>query len=348
MPGENETSTDLESNLDAVAETLFQTTDDGGKPAGDNRAPEGDDDVDDGSEVDPDVDPDDVDLLTDDGDEEEDDDNTPDEVDPDEVEYEVTVDGAPVKAKLKDLKAAYSGNKAIDQRLQQAGEFRKQNEVLSGELIKQLNAQADKLRHLDGILAEAENNGIDWATLRATDPQRYLIEKDRQAELQQKRAIIQRTHAETQRQQQELFARKQQEFAAQEVDILLKKLPELANAEKARAIGDNWNKAARGYGFADEEVAAIIDHRMLLVLNDAMRYRALVNAKQARQAKNPGQRNVPKPLLRPGSQNSGQRMANARAEKAALAKAAASGSIDDVAATLIVKGPRKTTKNTGF
>ena len=348
MPGENEAGMDLESNLDAVAETLFEPVDDGRKPAGDNRAPEGDDDVDDGSEVDPDVDPDDVDLLEP-GDDEGGSDDESDEVDPDEVEHEVTVDGAPVKAKLKDLKAAYSGNKAIDQRLQQAGEFRKQNEVLSGELIKQLNVQAERLKQLDGILAEADGRGIDWATLRATDPQKYLIEKDKQAEIQQKRQIIQRAQHEAQQQQQELFNRRQQEFAAQEADVLIKKIPDLANKDKAKAIGENWNKTARNYGFADEEVAAIVDHRLLLVLNDAMKYRALVTAKQTRQGKNgAAPRQQPKPLLRPGSQASGQRLSAARAEKAAMAKAAASGSVDDVAASLIVNAPRRGTKNTGF
>lgn len=354
MPGENET---LEGGLDAVAQTLLVGGDDTPAPKTPtpNRVAEGDDQVSE-DDVDNSVDPADLDLLED-GDGEEDSDESeydesdeePGYVDPDEVEHEVTVDGAPTKAKLKDLKAAYSGNKAVEQRVQQAGEYRKQAEVMSVELMKQLNLQATKLKQLDSILAQAENPNIDWATLRATDPQRYLIEKDKQQELQNKRAYIQQQEEATRQQQQELRLRKQAEFAAEQAEILVNKIPELKNPEKAKKMGENWNKVGREYGFSDEEISGIIDHRQLLVLTDAMKYRALVAAKQSRQGKNGNApRQQPKPLLRPGSKNFNTRMNNAKAEKAALARAAKSGTIDDVAATLLVSAPRPRAKQTGF
>lgn len=354
MPGETE---NFESGLDAVAESLFVGAETSSTPTPkapvnpSNRVAEGDDQVDE-NDVDNSVDLDDVDLLEgsedDVGDEDED---TQDyqEVDPDEVEHEVTVDGQPTKAKLKDLKAAFSGNKAIEQRVQQAGEFRKQQEVITTELLKQLNNQSVKLKQLDEVLSQLETPSVDWDTLRITDPQRYLIEKDKLQETQNKRRLVAQAQAEAQQQQRELQMRRQAEYAAQEADILMKKIPELKNPEKAKKMSENWDKAAKDYGFTSEEVASIIDHRHLLVLTDAMKYRALVAAKAARQGKNGAvPRQQPKPLLRPGSQNFGARMTAVKAEKAALAKAAQTGNLEDVAATLLVTAPRGRTKQTGF
>lgn len=351
MPGENET---FEGGLDAVAESLMIGGDD--TPTApktpinpSNRVAEGDDQVDE-NDVDNSVDLDDVDLLegeSDEGDEEDYVDDTP--ADPDEVEHEVIVDGQPTKAKLKDLKSAYSGNKAIEQRVQQASEYRKQQEVMTVELMKQLNHQAARLKQLDEILSQAENSNIDWDTLRVTDPQRYLIEKDKLQETQNKRRLVQQAQEEANQQQMMLAKRRQAEFAAEQADLLMKKIPELKNPEKAKKMGENWDKTAKEYGFTDEEVAAIVDHRHLLVLTDAMKYRALVAAKAARQGKGGNvQRQQPKPLLRPGSQNFGSRMNAVKAEKAALARAAQTGSIDDVAATLLVNAPRGRQKQTGF
>lgn len=352
MPGENES---VEASLDAVAESLFVGSEEAPAPKTpvnpSNRVAEGEDQVDD-DDVDNSVDLEDVDLLEGDDDNydgEEDSSQDYSDVDPDEVEHEVIVDGQPTKAKLKDLKSAYSGNKAIDQRLQQASEFRKQNEVLTTELMKQLNSQAVKLKQLDEVLAQLETPSVDWDTLRITDPQRYLIEKDKLQETQNKRRLIAQAQAEAQQQQRELQMRKQAEYAAQEADILMKKIPELKNPEKAKKMSENWDKVAKDYGFTSEEVAGIIDHRHLLVLTDAMKYRALVAAKAARQGKNGAvPRQQPKPLLRPGTQSFGARMNNIKAEKAAIAKAAQTGSIDDVAATLLVAAPRRTAKRTGF
>lgn len=351
LPGETDT---LEGGLDAVAESLFVGSEDAPAPKTpvnpSNRVAEGDDQVDD-NDVDNSVDLDDVDLLEGDEDGGDDEEDYIDDVpaDPDEIEYDVTVDGAPTKAKLKDLKAAYSGNKAIEQRVQQAGEYRKQQEVVTTELMKQLNVTHERLKALDAVLAQTENNGIDWDTLRVTDPQRYLIEKDKLQETQNKRRMIQQAGLEAQQQHAELTRRRQAEFAAEQAEILMTKIPELKNPEKAKKMGEGWNKVGRDYGFTDEEISGIIDHRHLLVLTDAMKYRALVAAKSARQGKNGNApRQQPKPLLRPGSQSFGNRMNAVKAEKAAVARAAQTGNIDDVAATLLVNAPRKVTKRTGF
>lgn len=355
MPGENES---FEGGLDAVAESLFVGSEEAPAPKTPanpaNRVAEGDDQVDE-NDVDNSVDPEDLDLLEgDEGgdpDEASGDENEEDEpyVDPDEIEHEVVVDGQTTKAKLRDLKSAYSGNKAIEQRLQQAGEFRKHTEVMAGELMKQLNVQAAKLKQLDNILAQSENTNIDWATLRVTDPQRYLIEKDKAQELQNKRAYIQQQEEATRQQQRELALRRQAEFAAEQAELLVQKIPELKNPERAKKMGESWNKVGKEYGFTDDELSNIIDHRHLLVLTDAMKYRALVEAKKTRQAKNGNvPRQTPRPLLRPGSKNFGAKMNALKAEKAAAARAAQTGSLEDVAATLLVSAPRGRTKQTGF
>lgn len=364
MPGEET----MDSSIASIASSLISGGEPDKKPVRQQQqsAPSGDevndniddtsDDVDQGNETfeDEDIDPNDVDLLEGDdapeGDEEQDDQDF-DDVDPEELEHEVTVDGKASKVKLKDLKASYSGTKAIETRLQQAGEFRKQNEVLSQELIKQLNGEVAKLKRLDGLLAEIETAGVDLEALRVADPSRYLLEKDRLAETRNKRLMVAQAAEEAQKKQHAIMLHKQNEYAAEQADILTQKLPELKDPAKAKKLSETWNKTASYYGFNDAELGGILDHRMLLVLTDAARYRALVDAKASRNAKGQqqgGKRVATRPLLRPGTQNFGNRMKNARAEREAIARAEKSGSVDDVAATLLISEPRRALKKTGY
>lgn len=64
---------------------------------------------------------------------------------------------------------------------------------------------------------------------------------------------------------------------------LLSKMPELADADKRQAFFKDVLEAANAWGFSDEEIQSVTDHRMLLVVRDAKRWRdSQVKAKQAK------------------------------------------------------------------
>ena len=364
---------ELEQNLDQVAESLVPKPTQGRGGAEDagrlgrgltpsneavnrnNRASEAEDELPpEGQEASQgEVDPTDLELLEepppqDDGEEE---DQRYAQQDPDEAEYEVVVDGAPTRATLRELKNSFSGTKAIDTRLQQASEHRRNAEILASNLTQQLQATYERLGQLDQVLAEAENGGVNWDQLRATDPAKYLMEKERQREIQNRRAMLNHQRQIIAQQQEQVNQQQQAQYIQLESEKLRQKIPEFADPVKAQALTENLNKTARYYGYSDQEIGSIIDHRHVTVLRDAMKYRALVAAKQARTKGLPrNQQQVqPKALLRPGTANFGQRMNNVKAEREAASRAAQTGNIDDVAASLLVSGrSRQAPKRTGF
>ena len=65
----------------------------------------------------------------------------------------------------------------------------------------------------------------------------------------------------------------------------MEKVPELANPEKGEAYKAKLLKAGEYYGFTADELTMVRDHSYVLTLNDAMKYRALVNKRKAANTK---------------------------------------------------------------
>lgn len=265
------------------------------------------------------------------------------EIDPDDVEYEVKVDGAAVKAKLRDLKNAFSGHKAVEARLEQTNELRRKVEATGGALYDSLEAQKNKLVMIDNALKGVSQPDIDWAQLLQADPQRYLIEKEKAREAEGRRAVVAREHERIEREQGELRQQAHIMFAQEQARLLLDELPELRDPEKASAFVKDIQAHGKAYKFSDAELAGIVDKRHIMVMNDAIKYRKLVAAKtEALKTKKLPQKEIkedvkPKALLRPGAAGFTQRMNHAKAEKAFADRAAETGTVDDVANMLIVR-----------
>ena len=87
----------------------------------------------------------------------------------------MVVDGKPTKVTLKDLKSRYSGETAIDARLQAATLAKKAAETESVQLSGMLKAQFDKLAVLDQTLEKLASPPIDWDKLYKENPDLYLL-----------------------------------------------------------------------------------------------------------------------------------------------------------------------------
>lgn len=292
-------------------------------------------------DIDPEADPDDV------GEEEEDPDDQGDE----DPEVEVTVDGETTKVKLSELKNNYSGEKAIEKRLQQATELRNGYYQYGSALYKGLQLQAEKLKQLDSVLQAVADPQIDWEKLRIQDPNKYLLERDKQRDAQEKRRAIADEQKRIEEGQAELTTRERQVRAEDEARLLTQKLPILRDPQKGKALMTEMiNSGSQHYGFQPQEIAEVIDHRMLLVLNDAVKYRKLVAKKAAKMEKGaPGKTSQQRPatgtvktLLRPGG-NPGftKKMIAAKQTKAVTEQARRTGDVEDVAKTLIQPARRK-------
>lgn len=139
---------------------------------------------------------------------------------------------------------------------------------------------------------------------------------------------------------QELTAKQQEERNGRinsEFSTLLEKAPELKDQTKLQAFEADMIRIGAEYGFTREDIAAQVptDHRMALVLRDAMAWRKLQASKTNVQDKNP----QPK---RPPVQKGGRRMtpgvSQAREGKQAMDRLEKSGSLKDgVAAYLALQ-----------
>ena len=174
--------------------------------------------------------------------------------------------------------------------------------------------------------------------LQQTNPTQYLIQLENwraeQGELQAKRSKVQQAVALFQ--QQEVEQREQMKTEA--AHRLVEAMPVLRDPVKGPEIQRMMVDAARAYQFADNELAEIVDHRMYLVLADAAAYRQLKAKGQAA----PQKQTKAAVTMRPGtSKHLATATASARNQKAALETARKSGRVEDIAATMLVRKPKR-------
>lgn len=255
----------------------------------------------------------------------------PDDLDNSEVE--VVVDGKPTKVTLKELKSRYSGETAIDARLQAATLAKKAAEAESGQLSGVLKAQFDKLALLDQTLEKLASPAIDWDKLYTENPARYLLEKEKQRDAQEKQQLVWADGRRIQQEQNRLNDLALEKFASEEAAIFKTKVPELADPKRAQALLKGMESAANYYGYTAEELSTVVDHRALHALADAAKWRAAVARNKAKTTNTKPV--TPRPLTRPGVARPGPKPGLVKANEQARADAAKSGTVDAVANMLI-------------
>lgn len=189
--------------------------------------------------------------------------------------YTVRVDGKEVEVNLDELKRGYSGQSYINAQMQNVAETRKEAEHIYATLAQE-RAQVQQALNLlaDGTLSTppvAPDEGLFQS-----DPMRYMemkLEYDNQvSEYQQRLGTLQQQVQVNQEQEQQM----RQAYLARESEILQGFHPELFDQDKGpEARNQLVSTAAESYGFTPEELTAVIDHRHVRVLMDAIAYRKL-------------------------------------------------------------------------
>jgi hypothetical protein len=269
------------------------------------------------------------------------------EVDTD-LDVVVTVDGEQKTVKLSQLQQNYSLGAATEKRLQQATELRNGYYQVGEQLYNNLQAQSERLQGIDNVLKEIAEPTMDWEKLRITDPQRYLIEKEKTREAQDKRNQLSQEQQRVQQEQARLQELRHRVEVQAETGKFLEAMPALRDPTVAKAFQEaTFDIGTKVYGLAPEEINAVSKSSHMLVLADAIRYRLLLQrrAQKAGKGDKANGKGEPivaagsvKPLMRPGANKQfSSRMAEARDAKAIRARAQATGDVDDVAKMLIVK-----------
>ena len=194
----------------------------------------------------------------------------------DQPKYKVKVRGEEQEVTLDELRNGYSRTEDYKVKTAEVAEMRRTAEAeIANQRAQQLaviNQALSVAQNFDQILAEGQKT--DWAELAQKDPTAYV----------QKRAAFEARVNEIQSLQQQktqMDQQRQYSIIAEQNRMLSEKLPEW-NSEEGRT---NINKTASSYlqtaGFSNDEIKQLVDHRVLMVVLEAAKFREMQAAQHS-------------------------------------------------------------------
>ena len=195
--------------------------------------------------------------------------------------HRLKVNGQEIEVSLDELKAGYSRDSDYRQKTHNLGIEKRE---LDGQRESLRQTYETRLSELNELIATAdatvrqEQGSEDLQKLWEEDPT-AAARLDYQMRQRNRQLDDVRTKArEAQTRQYEDFLSTQRELAA-------KKIPEYNDPNKADQFKINMRNSLRGYGFNDQEIGQLADHRFLMVAKDAMSYKSLKDKKPIVQKK---------------------------------------------------------------
>ena len=189
----------------------------------------------------------------------------------------VKIDGNEEMWTLDQLKQSAAGQRYINKRMQEIASVEKNYK----SEIEQLTLQRQQM--LD-FFNQAKDQGLQEpvppsADLFDSDPIAYMQEKLKYDESKKSYDAKVTQMNELQTQQNAANEARLQEYTMNQAQLLTEKLPEIADPNKGEAIKKGIAETGEFYGFTAEELGSVRDHRYILAMHDAMRYRQLVQKK---------------------------------------------------------------------
>jgi hypothetical protein len=196
--------------------------------------------------------------------------------------FKIKVDGKVEVVPTADLIAGFQNNKSNTHKSKALAEEKKQFEA---QKMQTLQEYGTKIKDAEALTTYLENSlvkeyqGVDWNTLRYSNPGEYAaLVQDyniRVDEIQNiKTATDTVKQQETEKYQQE-FGQRTQAYIQGQVQQAIEKHPEWQDTNKfKKALGDMQNFVSDTYGFSAQEFADVKDARILDLILDAKKYRA--------------------------------------------------------------------------
>lgn len=192
----------------------------------------------------------------------------------------VKVDGKVEKVDIPTLIEGYQTKKHNTQKSQALANDRKQFETVREQVSEGLLKKLDGIDKLTRVLSEnlnKEYQSVDWNTLRYQNPAEYAaLVQDyqlKQAEIGQIFEVIGKEQQEEQQRREKEWQENKTEYMQGQVERLLELNPSWTNKENLQKAFNEISGLVESYGFTQDEFNAINDHRMIAVLQDALKYR---------------------------------------------------------------------------
>lgn len=189
--------------------------------------------------------------------------------------HKVKVNGQEFDVTLDELRNGYSRDADYRQKTENLAFERKQ---LQAESEKQRQDYSNKLNELNQMVSLAqqelnqEKNNIDLEKLYEEDPTEAMRIEHRMKKRQER---LDQAIEKTQSEQQKQFG----EFLKDQERKLVSKMPEFSDPTKASKLKSSMKSTLNAYGFNDQEVAQVYDHRIVMLVNDAMKFRNMQSSK---------------------------------------------------------------------
>ena len=240
--------------------------------------------------------------------------------------HRLKVNGQEIEVSLDELKAGYSRDSDYRQKTHTLGMEKRDLESQKNSLRQSYDA---KLTELNELIATAD------ATVRqqqgSQDLQRLYDEDPTQAakldyELRQRQVQLDDMRTKAKQAQ----AKQYTEFLEAQRELAATKIPEYSDPSKADQFKLNMRNSLRGYGFNDEEIGSLADHRFLMVAKDAMSYQSLKDKRPIVQKKVANAPKVVKSGVAKSSTSSGREQIRNK-----IGKVRKTGNINDASSAIL-------------
>lgn len=256
------------------------------------------------------------------------------------VVFNAVIDGEATKVKMQDLVKSYQLEGHVNKKSMQLESDRREFETTRDQAYNHLTQKITVANNLICAVEQqlmGELQGIDWDTLRATDPAEWAATRQYYTErvqwLEQLKTQTGSMQKGLTEEQQKAQQDKYNAFMQGEVQKMIQDNPAWKDqAVMAKEVGEVGKFLVDKYGFTTEEIANHMDARMMRMVRDAMQF---ANGKDTLKTKKVPD-NVPK-FRTPGQQNANRRdttkARQVKAQKEAIRKSG--GSVDAIAASLV-------------
>ena len=189
--------------------------------------------------------------------------------------YKVKVAGQELDVTLDELKNGYSRDADYRRKTEELSYDKKQ---FMSESEKQRQNYSSKLNEANQLLSVAQQqlqteiNSSDLERLYDEDPTEAARIEHR---LKRKQEKLNQAMEKTQSEQRKQF----DGYLMEQKKKLTTKMPEFSDPVKATQLASSMKTTLNNYGFNDQEISQVYDHRIVMLVNDAMKYRNMQNSK---------------------------------------------------------------------
>lgn len=248
--------------------------------------------------------------------------------------FDVTIDGRTESWTLSQLKQSAAGQGYIQQKMRENADAAKKVQEANQQLEAARAQVAQQQEQVLQMAQQVQQGGLQAPTppnkeLFDNDPIGYMEEKIRYDEaVQEYNTKVGELRQVAQQRQQETEAQRQS-YLQEQARLLAEHIPDIIHPEKGDRIKKDLVDTGVAYGFSEDEMASVIDHRYVRALNDATKWRKLQANKVKAKAKG---ENV-KPVVKAGAKRRAEGQAATRSK--AQQKLRKSGSIEDALGLMI-------------